>query len=258
MRPAVRFCRTPISASSASASRRHCSSVRSAQTYGLEMRDLFADLDRSISTYRYAVSQIIPTLTAAAWRDKHDEIAKLTPAIDRSAFVVLVSARRLRAGLRPRLSEPRILRTLRRSALSDSSKDRAAETALVQGADAEAAELFAQSFRDATARFRAEVKRPQDRKFEHQERQLRYRPAQPLRRLLPGRRDLWRTARHTLGPPVPRHADGTDTEHRGVLRRWPPPVRRARRRGNAGLRSSIAARASSGPQTEEPRRASND
>jgi hypothetical protein len=57
------------------------------ETYGLEMRDLFGDLDRSISTYRYAVSQIIPTLTDAAWRDKHDEIVKITPAIDRGAFV---------------------------------------------------------------------------------------------------------------------------------------------------------------------------
>ena len=26
-------------------------------------------------------------MTEAAWRDKHDEIVKLTPAIDRSAFV---------------------------------------------------------------------------------------------------------------------------------------------------------------------------
>jgi hypothetical protein len=57
------------------------------ETYGLEMRDLFANQDRAIATYRYAVSQIFPALTEAAWRDKHDEIAKLTPAIDRSAFV---------------------------------------------------------------------------------------------------------------------------------------------------------------------------
>ena len=33
------------------------------ETYGLEMRNLFGDLDRSIATYRYAVSQIIPALT---------------------------------------------------------------------------------------------------------------------------------------------------------------------------------------------------
>ena len=40
-------------------------------TYGLEMSDLF-DEKRAISTYRYSVSQLIPALTKAAWRDKPD------------------------------------------------------------------------------------------------------------------------------------------------------------------------------------------
>ena len=78
------------------------------ETYGLEMRDLFGDLDRSISTYRYAVSQIIPTLTDSrvARQARRDRQAH---AGDRSQRVrVFVSARRLRAGLRPRLSAPRI------------------------------------------------------------------------------------------------------------------------------------------------------
>jgi zinc dependent phospholipase C len=56
-------------------------------TYGLEMRDVFADMDRSISTYRYSVSQLIPALTEAAWRDKHDEIVKLHPSLEKTGFV---------------------------------------------------------------------------------------------------------------------------------------------------------------------------
>ena len=56
-------------------------------TYGLELKDLFQDPDRAIGTYRYAVSQIIPALTEAAWRDKHDEILKVLPTIERSGFV---------------------------------------------------------------------------------------------------------------------------------------------------------------------------
>jgi hypothetical protein len=51
------------------------------------MREILQDPDRTIATYRYAVSQIVPALTEAAWRDKHDEIAKLTPGINREAFV---------------------------------------------------------------------------------------------------------------------------------------------------------------------------
>jgi hypothetical protein len=57
------------------------------RTYGLTMGDLFADPQRAIETYRYAVSEIIPALTEAAWRDKHDEILAALPDIQRSGFV---------------------------------------------------------------------------------------------------------------------------------------------------------------------------
>jgi hypothetical protein len=62
-------------------------------TYGLEMKDVFADQDRAISTYRYAVSQIIPAITQAAWRDKREEIARLMPGVQRGGFVFAYSRR---------------------------------------------------------------------------------------------------------------------------------------------------------------------
>jgi Zinc dependent phospholipase C len=57
------------------------------ETYGLAMDDLFADQERAIATYRYAVSQIVPALTEAAWREKRDEIEKLSPNLQRGQFV---------------------------------------------------------------------------------------------------------------------------------------------------------------------------
>ena len=49
-------------------------------TYGLEMKDVFADEERAISTYRYSVSQLIPALTAAAGRDTKDlEVFAFSP-----------------------------------------------------------------------------------------------------------------------------------------------------------------------------------
>jgi hypothetical protein len=57
------------------------------ETYGLEMRELFGDHERAISTYRYSVSQLIPALTAAAWRDKREEILKIWPDADRDRVV---------------------------------------------------------------------------------------------------------------------------------------------------------------------------
>ena len=56
-------------------------------TYGLEIGDVLADEERAISTYRYAVSQIIPALTEAAWRDKRDEILAQAPDVDRAKVV---------------------------------------------------------------------------------------------------------------------------------------------------------------------------
>ena len=56
-------------------------------TYGIEMQDLFGDEERAISTYRYSVSQLIPALTEAAWRDKRDEILKIWPDADRARVV---------------------------------------------------------------------------------------------------------------------------------------------------------------------------
>jgi len=55
-------------------------------TYGLEM-DKVIDTERAISTYRYSVSQLIPALTEAAWRDKHDEILKIWPDASRERVV---------------------------------------------------------------------------------------------------------------------------------------------------------------------------
>jgi hypothetical protein len=56
-------------------------------TYGLEMKDLFSDLDLAVGTYRYAVSTLIPEITKVAWREKRQEIERLTPGVQRDAFI---------------------------------------------------------------------------------------------------------------------------------------------------------------------------
>jgi hypothetical protein len=56
-------------------------------TYGIHMQELFGDKERAISTYRYAVSQLIPALTEAAWRDKREDILKIWPDADREHVV---------------------------------------------------------------------------------------------------------------------------------------------------------------------------
>src|SRR5439155_18357237 len=59
--------------------------------YGLEMKDVFFDEDLAFGTYRFAVSQAIPNATKVAWRDKRDEIEKVTPGIERQKVVFNMS-----------------------------------------------------------------------------------------------------------------------------------------------------------------------
>ena len=56
-------------------------------TYGLDIGDVLTNEERAISSYRFAVSQLIPALTEAAWRDKRDEILAQAPAAERGHVV---------------------------------------------------------------------------------------------------------------------------------------------------------------------------
>jgi hypothetical protein len=62
------------------------------ETYALEMKDVFLfDEDLVIGTYRHSISETIPEITRAAWRDKQEEIEKLMPGVARERFVFQLS-----------------------------------------------------------------------------------------------------------------------------------------------------------------------
>jgi hypothetical protein len=56
-------------------------------TYGIELKDVFANLDLGIGTYRFAMGSLIPEMTKVAWESKRSDIEKLSPKITRSKFV---------------------------------------------------------------------------------------------------------------------------------------------------------------------------
>lgn len=57
------------------------------RTYGIELTDIFANLDLALGSYRRAVSTIIPEMTKVAWETKKDAIEKTTPGVTREKFV---------------------------------------------------------------------------------------------------------------------------------------------------------------------------
>lgn len=43
-------------------------------TYGLDLKDVFGNYDMAIGTFRWAVSQAIPSMTKVAWQDKRGDV----------------------------------------------------------------------------------------------------------------------------------------------------------------------------------------
>jgi Zinc dependent phospholipase C len=55
-------------------------------TYSLELKSVFSDLDLAIGTYRRSVGVIIPKMTQVAWKLKKNEITKADPTMTRQRF----------------------------------------------------------------------------------------------------------------------------------------------------------------------------
>ncbi|AKQ45668.1 hypothetical protein TH63_08400 [Rufibacter radiotolerans] len=60
-------------------------------TYGLELKTLFVSLDLTIGSFRRSVSNLIPSLTKAAWHLKASEIQKAKPGATKRAFQYRIS-----------------------------------------------------------------------------------------------------------------------------------------------------------------------
>jgi hypothetical protein len=61
------------------------------KTYDLELKDQFISLDLAISTFRRAVSGMIPEMTKVAWELKKDDIVKAQPSMTREKFLYSMS-----------------------------------------------------------------------------------------------------------------------------------------------------------------------
>ena len=61
------------------------------ETYGLDLKSVFADEDKVLGSYRYDVSQLLPKATRIAWSLKKDQIMKDEPGITKSKFLYNLS-----------------------------------------------------------------------------------------------------------------------------------------------------------------------
>jgi zinc dependent phospholipase C len=136
------------------------------ETYGLTMNELFADHERAIATYRYAVSQIIPALTEAAWRDKRDEIAKLNPKINPNGFVLRYGRRDYEREYGANYQKPALFARFLAFLYRFLPKVGPLRALAFKAPTPEVEAMFVQSFRDAAGRYRTALADIADNRFD--------------------------------------------------------------------------------------------
>ena len=60
-------------------------------TYGIELKDVFGNLDLALGSFRYSVGSIIPGMTRVAWQLKKDQFTKEIPGITKKKFLYNLS-----------------------------------------------------------------------------------------------------------------------------------------------------------------------
>jgi hypothetical protein len=122
-------------------------------TYSLEMKDIFADEDRAISTYRHAVSEILPELTRVAWRDKQEEIARLVPGVKQDTFVYHYTRQQYEKDFGARYRKPGLLARFIAFIYRILPKIGPLKPLSFKAPTLEAEKLFTDSLRDTRARY---------------------------------------------------------------------------------------------------------
>jgi hypothetical protein len=123
-------------------------------TYGLELRELFADLDLAIGTYRYAIGTLIPEVTRVAWREKREQIEKLTPGIQREAFVYALTRQQYEQRFGKQYRRPRMLTRFLTFVFKLLPKIGPLRPLAFEAPTPEAERLFAESFTTVRERYR--------------------------------------------------------------------------------------------------------
>jgi Zinc dependent phospholipase C len=129
------------------------------ETYGVEIKDVFPSEDRAISTYRYSVSQIIPALTEAAWRDKRKEIAALIPNVQQKAFVFQYRRIDFERDYGRDYDKPALFARFLAVIYRIVPKFGPLKPLSFKAPTPEAQDMFIRSFKDATARYRSALEK---------------------------------------------------------------------------------------------------
>jgi hypothetical protein len=128
-------------------------------TYGLEMKDVFFNEDLALGSYRRGVSKTIPHMTRVAWAQKHDEIEKLIPGVQRNRFIYRMTRRQYEAEFGKVYREPSFEARFLAFILNFVPKVAFFRFLSFQPPTPQMTTLFQQSFQTVTERYTAAVRR---------------------------------------------------------------------------------------------------
>jgi len=136
------------------------------ETYGLEVKDVFLDTDLAIGTFRWAVSKTIPEMTAVAWRDKQDQIRKVTPSVQPDAFIFTFTREQYERAYGTTYRKPGFLAQFLSAVMKVIPKVGPFRPLAFKAPTPEAERLFVESFRTARDRYRAHLRDAADSRIE--------------------------------------------------------------------------------------------
>jgi hypothetical protein len=123
-------------------------------TYGLELKDLFGDVDLAIGSYRRAASRVIPDITRIAWREKRDEMLAVSPAITERDVVYDLTPQQYDQAFGTRYRKPGILARIVVALFKVVPKFGPFRSLAFEPLTADAERLFLASFEQARATYR--------------------------------------------------------------------------------------------------------
>jgi hypothetical protein len=123
-------------------------------TYGLDLADVFGDVDLAIGTYRRAASEIVPDVTRLAWQEKREEILAANPSITEQDFVFTMTRQEYEDAFGTKYRKPGLLSRLLIAIFKVVPKFGPFKPLAFEPLTAEAERMLADSFEASRRRYR--------------------------------------------------------------------------------------------------------
>lgn len=133
------------------------------ETYGLDVNELFGNFPKAVARFRWAVINLMPVVTKAAWTDKKNEIRKLEPTATSRSFIYRMHRKNYRHQF-GKNEQPKFFAHLVSVLIQVLPKIGPLRVLVFEAPSPEAEKLFISSFDVASAIYASDLKEPRNEK----------------------------------------------------------------------------------------------